>query len=70
VEEETNKKIREWIKLAEPLTKTTKINTRKQKVDPLQPLIQIFLTKQRNEGVPKHTRKYTRRPPRQNQDEE
>jgi hypothetical protein len=35
-----------------------------------QPLIQSFFTVQRNEGVPKNTRTYTRRPPRQNQDEE
>jgi hypothetical protein len=69
-EEATNKKIREWINLAELLTKPTKKTTRKKKVDPRQPLIQSYFTTQRNEGVPKNTRTYTSRPPRQNQNEE
>jgi hypothetical protein len=69
-ENETNKKIRDWINLAEPLTKTSKKTTRKKKVDPRQPLIKNFFTAQRNEAVPKTTRTYTRRPPRPNQDEE
>jgi hypothetical protein len=70
-EEETNKKIREWINLAEPLTKITKrIAKRRRQADPRQPLIMSFFTVQRNEGVPKNTRTYTRRSPRQNQDEE
>ena len=69
-QEETSKKIREWINLAEPLTKNTKKKSRTRKVDPTQPLIKNCFTVQRNEAVPKKTRTYTQRPPRQNQDEE
>jgi hypothetical protein len=72
-EEETNKRMREWIKIDEPLTKNTKNTTqtkRKQKVDPRQPLIKNIFTVQRNEAVTKNTRTYTKRPPRPNQDEE
>jgi hypothetical protein len=69
-EEATNKKIREWINLVEPLTKPTKKATRKKKVDPRQPLIQSHFTTQQNKEVPKNTRTCTKRPPRQNQDEE
>ena len=68
--EETSKKIREWINLAEPLTKNTKKKTRTRKVDPRQPLIGSFFAVQRQDAVPKNTRTYTRRPPRKNQDEE
>jgi hypothetical protein len=69
-ENETNRQIREWINLAEPLTKNHKKTTRNRKVDPRQPLIMSFFTSMRNEAVPRNTRTYTRRPPRQNQDEE
>jgi hypothetical protein len=70
-ENETNKRLREWINRAEPLTKTTKKTIRKKKVDPRQLLIKSFFTAQRSEVVPQTTRTYTRRPPRwQNQDEE
>ena len=72
-EEETNKKIREWIKIAEPLTKNIKRTTktkRKRIMDPMQLLIKNIFTIQRNEAVPKNTRTYTKRPPRPNQDEE
>ena len=68
--EETNKKIREWINLAEPLTKHTKKKPRTRKMDPRQPQIGHFFAVQRQEPVPKNTRTYTRRPPRLNQDEE
>jgi hypothetical protein len=64
-ENETNKKIRGWINLAEPLTKTSKKTNCKKKVEPRQPLIKNFFTAQRNEAVPKTTRTYTRRPPGQ-----
>jgi hypothetical protein len=72
-ERETNKNTREWIKLAEPLTKNiknTKKTKRKQKMDPRQPLIKNIFTAQRNKAVPKNTQTYTTRPPRPNQDEE
>jgi hypothetical protein len=69
-ENETNKRIRDWINLAEPLMKSTKKAIRKKKVDPRQPLIKSYFTAQRNEVVPKTTRRYTQRPPRPNQDEE
>ena len=72
-EEETNKKIREWIKIAKPLTKNIKrvIKTKKkQTMDPRQPLIKNIFTTQRNEAILKNTRTYTKRPPRPNQDEE
>ena len=68
--EETNKKIREWINLAEPLTKNTTKKPRTRKIDPRQPRIRSFFAVQRQETVPKNTHTYTHRPPRLNQEEE
>ena len=68
--EETNKKMREWINLAEPLTRPTTKTGKRRKVDKRQPSIGSFFVARRQEEVPKNTRTYTRRPPRKNQDEE
>ena len=69
-EQETNRKIRQWINLAEPLTKKSIRKKRKRKLAADQPLISNIFAAKRTQAVPKTTKTYNRRPPRQNIDGE
>jgi hypothetical protein len=68
--QEKSEKIREWINLAEPLTKNTKKKIENKKSGPNSTTDKELLYSAKKWSITKNTPTYTQTPPSQNQDEE